>query len=96
MRHFKAGLGPPPPHLLLIIITIPNTEEAGDRTKQNNKTNKQTTLVAIVFEGDGVEGVLSGRRGSLDFQFYSVPSTQSLHFTFDIKKELHETRQNNL
>jgi hypothetical protein len=50
MQHFKAGLGHPfPPHLLLIIITIPNTEEAGDRREQNNKTNKQTTPVTIVF-----------------------------------------------
>lgn len=98
MRHFKAGLGHalPHPHLLLIIITDPIRGKRMVKTKQN-KTNKQTKngCCHCVLKQHAEGGFQAGGR-ILYFQFYYVPSAQSLHFTFDIKKGLHETRQNNL
>lgn len=52
--------------------------------KQNNKTNKQKAVVTIVLEWHAEGGF---QAVGLHFQFYSVPSAQNLHFTFDIKKD---------
>lgn len=57
--------------------------------KQNKiikQTNKQKPVVAFMFEMTAEGGFQAGGH-SLYFQLYCVPSAQSLHFTFDIKKD---------
>lgn len=61
-------------------------KEAYGKTKQNNKTNKQKNSCCHCVLTWRAEGGFRVGGHILYFQFYSVPSAQSLHFTFDIKK----------